>query len=72
MPRPPIITRRTRHVPAGAYLHKCPRCEREFRTDEPRTVYCSERCEKAAANARYYERKKIAQMKRTTASEEAE
>lgn len=56
-PRKPP-TRRTRHVPAGVYRKVCPRCGREFNTDEPRTKYCSTFCEKSAANARMYARRK--------------
>ena len=58
MHRPRIITCRTRDVPAGEYSPTCPNCLRTFRTDDARTVYCSDRCEKAAANARSYQRRK--------------
>jgi hypothetical protein len=41
--------------PAGSYRRACACCGAEFRTDEPRTKYCSLSCKAAAANQRYYE-----------------
>ena len=50
----------------GAYMRVCAYgpCERTFRTDNPRTKYCSEDHKKAAANDRYYARHKKAIIKR--------
>lgn len=39
-------------VPAGTFARVCPACGRGFRTDEPKTRYCSPVCKKRAANAR--------------------
>lgn len=44
-----------RDVPAGDWQKVCPNCDRPFRTDNHRTVYCSEACQKSAQNQRYYE-----------------
>jgi hypothetical protein len=39
---------------AGALIRTCPVCETVFRTDNPRTKYCSLVCKKARDNQRYY------------------
>lgn len=59
MPRPRILNhRRTNHDANGLFPRICPRCGRNFRTDEERAVYCSERCQKSAQNARNHQRRK--------------
>lgn len=40
--------------PAGRYKRVCPVCGTPFRTNNPRSVYDTERCKAHAAFARYY------------------
>ncbi len=40
----------------GRYTKECPHCHKQFRTNNPRTVYDTEECKKSAAFARYYQK----------------
>lgn len=47
----------------GIFERVCPECEQPFRTDNPTSIYCSEKCKKAAHNRRNYERHREARIK---------
>lgn len=46
----------------------CPVCGEEFQTDNPRKVYCSERCKNKAKSRTHYRRNKNAKAKEKSAA----
>lgn len=57
-----------RSDPHGRFVRTCKWCGNEFRTNNPRSLYCTEQHKKAAADARYYERHTDEQKARAMAS----
>lgn len=47
-----------RDEPGGAFLRSCPNCGREFRTDNPRMMYCSTGCKKSVQYRRHYTKRR--------------
>lgn len=45
-----------RSEPHGLIEKECPHCHADFRTNNDRTVYCTEECKASAAFARHYAR----------------
>lgn len=43
-----------RSDPRGKFIRTCKWCNESFRTNNPRSAYCTEQHKKAAADARYY------------------
>lgn len=45
-----------RYPRGGRRDPKCPVCGRHFLPDDPRAIYCSQRCKSSAAFKRWYEK----------------
>lgn len=48
------------HVPAGERALVCPWCQRDFRSDDWRAVYCSPICKRRTENLRNYQKRRNA------------